>query len=46
VCACGAPTCRGLIVDTDPEELVEVPEHLRHLLRIEFVAPPVAKTGT
>lgn len=33
-CACGAPTCRGLIVDDDPEELAEVPEALRAHLRI------------
>jgi hypothetical protein len=48
VCACGAPTSRGLIVDTDPEELVEVPEHLKHLLRIEIPAQPVVlpNTGT
>lgn len=32
-CACGAPTCRGLIVDPDPEELAKIPEHLRRLLR-------------
>lgn len=31
-CACGAPTCRGLIVD--PEEVAEVPEPLRPLLRV------------
>ena len=45
-CACGAPTCRGLIVDPDPEELVEVPAHLRHHLRVEVVAQAVAQTGT
>lgn len=33
-CACGAPTCRGLIVDPDPAELAKVPEHLRRLLRL------------
>jgi hypothetical protein len=32
-CACGAETCRGLIVDPDPDELAKVPEHLRRLLR-------------
>lgn len=32
-CACGAPTCRGLIVDPDPAELARLPEHLRALLR-------------
>jgi hypothetical protein len=33
-CACGAPTCRGLIVDSDPDNLAQLPEHLRHLLRV------------
>jgi hypothetical protein len=32
-CACGAPTCRGLIVDPDPSEIAKVPAHLRPLLR-------------
>jgi hypothetical protein len=32
-CACGTASCRGLIVDSDPEELARVPEHLRPLLR-------------
>jgi hypothetical protein len=32
-CACGAATCRGLIVDPDPEELAKVPEHLLRYLR-------------
>jgi len=32
-CACGAPHCRGLIVDPDPDELAAIPEHLRHHLR-------------
>lgn len=32
-CACGAATCRGLIVDPDPAELAKVPEHLQRLLR-------------
>jgi hypothetical protein len=32
-CACGAPACRGVIIDADPEELARVPEHLRALLR-------------
>lgn len=32
-CACGAATCRGLIIDPDPAELARVPEHLRGLLR-------------
>lgn len=33
-CACGAPTCRGLIVDDDPENLARLPEHLRGHLRV------------
>jgi hypothetical protein len=33
-CACGAPTCRGLIVDDDPENLDRLPEHLRAHLRV------------
>lgn len=37
-CACGAPTCRGLIVDDDPAELAKLPEHLRKLLRIPAAA--------
>jgi len=37
-CACGAPVCRGLIVDTAPEELAEVPSHLQHLLRVPAAA--------
>ena len=32
-CACGAASCRGLIVDPDPAELAKLPEHLRPLLR-------------
>lgn len=32
-CACGAATCRGLIVDPDPQELAKLPDHLRRLLR-------------
>lgn len=36
-CACGAPTCRGLIVDADPDELAAVPEPLRAHLRIDPV---------
>lgn len=32
-CHCAAPTCRGLIVDTDPAELAAVPERLRPQLR-------------
>ena len=33
-CACGAPTCRGLIVDDDPENLARLPDHLRGKLRV------------
>lgn len=33
-CNCGAATCRGLIVDLDPEEVAAIPGHLRHLLRL------------
>jgi uncharacterized protein len=32
-CACGAPLCRGVIADDDPENLARLPEHLRRLLR-------------
>ena len=32
-CACGSPRCRGVIVDDDPENLAQLPEHLRRLLR-------------
>ncbi|HWU90570.1 MAG TPA: SET domain-containing protein-lysine N-methyltransferase [Kofleriaceae bacterium] len=32
-CACGAATCRGVIVDDDPANLARLPEHLRQLLR-------------
>jgi len=33
-CYCGAPSCRGLIVDLDPENLAELPDDLRAKLRI------------
>ncbi len=33
-CACGSPICRGLIVDDDPENLAQLPDHLRPLLKI------------
>jgi hypothetical protein len=33
-CACGTARCRGLIVDDDAENLANLPEHLRALLRI------------
>ncbi len=32
-CACGSRTCRGVIIDDDPEELAKLPERLRQLLR-------------
>ncbi|HTR54335.1 MAG TPA: SET domain-containing protein-lysine N-methyltransferase [Kofleriaceae bacterium] len=32
-CACGAASCRGLIVDPDPEQLARLAEPLRPLLR-------------
>jgi hypothetical protein len=32
-CHCGASLCRGLIVDDDPANLAQLPEHLRALLR-------------
>ncbi len=32
-CGCGAPTCRGLIVDLDPTEVAQVPVALRGHLR-------------
>lgn len=34
VCACGTPSCRGLIVDDSPDNLAELPEHLRKHLKI------------
>jgi hypothetical protein len=33
-CACGAASCRGVIVDPDPAQLVRLPESLRNLLRL------------
>jgi uncharacterized protein len=32
-CACGAATCRGVIVDDDPDNLAQLAEPLRALLR-------------
>lgn len=32
-CACGAPSCRGLIVDDSPENLAKLPDKLRAKLR-------------
>ena len=32
-CACGTPSCRGVIVDDDPENLAKLAEPLRALLR-------------
>jgi len=37
-CACGAASCRGVIVDPDPIELAKLSEPLRRLLRIERAA--------
>lgn len=34
-CACGADSCRGLIVDPDPEEIAKLPEEKRRLLRMK-----------
>jgi hypothetical protein len=33
-CACGAATCRGVIVDEDPENLARLPPALRARLRV------------
>jgi hypothetical protein len=33
-CYCGTPSCRGLIVDLDPDNLAELPDELRAKLRI------------
>lgn len=41
-CHCGAPTCRGLIVDDDPENLAQLPEHLKVLLRTPAAGTRVA----
>ena len=32
-CMCGAADCRGVIADDDPENLAQLPDHLRPLLR-------------
>ena len=32
-CCCGAASCRGVIVDEDPKNLAQLPDHLRALLR-------------
>jgi len=37
-CRCGAATCRGLIVDDDPENLARLPDHLREHLRLPVIA--------
>jgi hypothetical protein len=37
-CRCGAPTCRGLIVDDDPENLARLSDELRALLRVSVRA--------
>ena len=41
-CACGTPSCRGLIVDDDPENLAQLPEELKHHLRVDAAAPRAA----
>ncbi len=41
-CHCGAASCRGLIVDEDPQNLANLPEHLRKLLRLPTSAPRAA----
>jgi len=33
-CHCGAGSCRGVIVDDDPENLARLPAHLQALLRV------------
>jgi hypothetical protein len=33
-CHCGAPSCRGVIADDDPENLAQLTENLRALLRV------------
>jgi uncharacterized protein len=33
-CMCGTAKCRGLIVDSDPEEQAKLAPHLRSLLRV------------
>jgi hypothetical protein len=32
-CCCGSAICRGVIVDEDPANLAQLPDHLRALLR-------------
>jgi hypothetical protein len=41
-CHCGAASCRGLIVDDDPENLANLPEHLKPLLRVPAPGTRVA----
>jgi SET domain-containing protein len=41
-CNCGAPSCRGLIVDLDPEELASIPAHLRPRLRLPAPRRPAS----
>ena len=33
-CHCGAPSCRGVIADDDPENLAQLAENMRALLRV------------
>lgn len=37
-CACGVASCRGLIIDPDPEQLARVAEDLRPLLKLRVAA--------
>ncbi len=39
-CACGADSCRGVIVDEDPAVQAALPEHLRRLLRTPAIRSP------
>ncbi len=41
-CACGAPTCRGLIIDDDPENLAKVSDELKKHLRVPAPGTRVA----
>ncbi len=42
VCHCGAATCRGLIVDDDPENLAQLPDELKKHLRVPAPGTRVA----
>lgn len=41
-CACGAPTCRGLIVDDAPENLAKLSDELKKHLRVPAPGTRVA----